>query len=411
MNLLNLVKGEKFISTLILLGLLLLISAIPIFLWKDNIDLNQDIDASKFGQFGDFIGGVIGTLWALASVILFYLALSDQRKDFKTNENAFKLQVDALNQQIEEFKLQRNELENSRKIYEEQSKTQRIQQFESNFYSLLNVHLTIKNNLNTFDSNKDYFKSIYDNFIKEYEFKSDITLHHNNIVNSYLEKFTLERGNLSHYFKSLYRIIKIIESNPSFNNDDKIFYTKIIRSQLTDYEQLVIFYNSYCVYGLKSRKLILAYNLLKHCPVFNKPYFKFFSLKQNDSELIYLYHQISSFIELHIEKAYDMEYDGTPIREKYDRLNCFFEMTFNSNNIDSISIICSKEISENKLRITDDEFLEFINCIINELLFFSTYLNPESANLSKKITVGANFKIFSINIESSQILKINTDPQ
>lgn len=46
------------------------------------------IKTDVFGQFGDIVGGVIGSLWALAGVILFYAGLTEQRKDIQTNQNA-----------------------------------------------------------------------------------------------------------------------------------------------------------------------------------------------------------------------------------------------------------------------------------------------------------------------------------
>lgn len=39
----------------------------------------------------------------------------------------------------------------------EQEHTMKIQQFESSFYSFLNVYITIKNELNNNDQDKDFF--------------------------------------------------------------------------------------------------------------------------------------------------------------------------------------------------------------------------------------------------------------
>ena len=43
------------------------------------------IDLAKTAQVGDFIGGLVGSLWAFAGVILFYLALKLQNKEFVEN--------------------------------------------------------------------------------------------------------------------------------------------------------------------------------------------------------------------------------------------------------------------------------------------------------------------------------------
>lgn len=136
------ILNEKVGLLISLIGILLIILGLYLFLIHGNWEKSSVLDESKIGQFGDFIGGVVGTLFALAGVILYYAALVDQRKDFKTNQDALNLQVKALNQQIVEFQEQRKELEITRQIYEQQNRTMKIQQFESNFYSYLNVYIT-----------------------------------------------------------------------------------------------------------------------------------------------------------------------------------------------------------------------------------------------------------------------------
>ncbi|MFT6480485.1 MAG: hypothetical protein ACJAVP_003647 [Spirosomataceae bacterium] len=43
------------------------------------------------GQVGDFIGGVVGSLWSLVSVILFYRALTLQREDLQNQRKELRL--------------------------------------------------------------------------------------------------------------------------------------------------------------------------------------------------------------------------------------------------------------------------------------------------------------------------------
>lgn len=69
----------------------------------------------------------------LAGVILLYVALDEQRKDIKINQNA-------LIKQIEEFELQRVELSETREIFKEQSITLKIQRFENTFFQLINLY-------------------------------------------------------------------------------------------------------------------------------------------------------------------------------------------------------------------------------------------------------------------------------
>jgi hypothetical protein len=80
-------------------------------------NFSQTLDESKIGQFGDFIGGVIGTILAFVAAVLYYVALKEQRKDIAINQEAAKLQNEALKKQIEEFEKQKEELELTRKVY------------------------------------------------------------------------------------------------------------------------------------------------------------------------------------------------------------------------------------------------------------------------------------------------------
>lgn len=132
--------NETTSKILLWTGIGLLVIGIVFFIFNDTIyDSNMKIDSSKFGQFGDYIGGLIGSLWALAGVILFYVALTEQRDDIKTNRSVFITQVNALEQQIKEFELQREELELTREVFIDQSKTLKLQQFESTFFNSLNL--------------------------------------------------------------------------------------------------------------------------------------------------------------------------------------------------------------------------------------------------------------------------------
>jgi len=52
---------------------------------------------------------------------IFYVTLTEQRKDFVTNRKVLNAQTDALKQQIREFELQREELSETRKVFKIQS--------------------------------------------------------------------------------------------------------------------------------------------------------------------------------------------------------------------------------------------------------------------------------------------------
>lgn len=131
---------EKTSKILMVVGIVLFFIGLILFFWQSiSIDTTLQIDSSKFGQFGDYVGGLIGSLWAFAGVILFYVALTEQRDDIRTNREVLKTQVNALEQQIKEFEQQTEELGLTREVIIDQSKTLKIQQFESTFFNSMNL--------------------------------------------------------------------------------------------------------------------------------------------------------------------------------------------------------------------------------------------------------------------------------
>lgn len=225
------------------------------------------IDEEKKGQYGDFIGGVVGSLFAFVGIILYYLALTEQRKDIEINRKALETQIETLNQQIDEFKTQTIEMQETRTVYVEQTNLYReqtnlyreqtnyyqqqvkelkdqtkissLQHFNSEFYSLLGVFINIKNNC------KESFNNVIQN-LKEIvkSNKEAVYNKHSILVEEYTKLYYLNSCSLSIYFKTLYRLLKMIKDS-NIESEHKQRYAKILRSQLSDNELLVLYYN-YC---------------------------------------------------------------------------------------------------------------------------------------------------------------------
>lgn len=287
-------------------------------------NMNSD-DMAQTGQVGDFFGGVVGSIWALAGVFLYFSAIRLQNKEL-TNQQ--RRNVDLL--------------------YMEQ-----IKQFESTFFNLLNVQHNLKNNLTTrfryavynkkegfirkfdFFSGNEYFnhlkeclellykyykngqykldiKTPIENFNKEkatdgdvMTLLSDITMF--DIVEDMgLKKHTFEdvtskrdneldfckavyaifflyyESSLGHYCRHLYNIIKYVDVtrhdiiqmiNSSYEEDEKgkviqnldqkmNSYIAFLQSSLSTSELIVLFYNS-LIFD-KAKELYIKYNILEN---------------------------------------------------------------------------------------------------------------------------------------------------
>jgi len=282
---------EKFSKRLLFIGLIFLIIGFILFIWNDwSFNLTNKLQSEKVAQFGDFVGGLIGSIWTLAGVILFYVALTEQRKDFATNKKVLNTQTNALKQQIKEFELQREELSQTREVFTIQSQTLKVQQFESTFFNLINLHHQIVNAIDLVSYEKKPAMSVReiaeqmnksgdriittgrDTFVKfrkglENEYKkvieSDSEQDEFYIINTAYDNYYLRhQSDLGHYFRNLYHIFKFINNS---SIEDKSRYTSLVRAQLSNDELVLLFYNSISKNGIdKFKPLIEKYHLLKN---------------------------------------------------------------------------------------------------------------------------------------------------
>ena len=95
MKFLNEKTGTKFIVA----GIIIAAVSVVYFIVKrvafNGVSAqNFLVSAEKAADFGGFIAGIVGVIWSLAGVILFYVSLRDQREDIKTNRQALRQRID-----------------------------------------------------------------------------------------------------------------------------------------------------------------------------------------------------------------------------------------------------------------------------------------------------------------------------
>lgn len=246
------------------------------------------IHIGDYNELGDFISGVSGPILSLAAFLLLYLT----------------------------YRLQSNELSETKILLKQQSIISIKQKFENTFFNLLQVHKQIKDSisLNTsicicwnmgdkppvenISSNRvfEFAKQDYTNFyynnthdlqakdlidkfkelkdLGDYEeIKTPLNEPIKRIKETYTVFFESYHNQFSHYFRHLYYILEFIEKEENYelqnNISDKdsitknfLFYAGILQSQFTSSEMFLIFYNGICFPNLK--RLIDKYNLLEN---------------------------------------------------------------------------------------------------------------------------------------------------
>ena len=234
--------------------------------------INKNIDCStERGTFGDMFGAVNALFSGLAFAGLIVTLLYQKEE--------LKLQREELAQTREELKGQREE-------FEEQNKTMKRQRFENTFFNMLSLQQEIVANI-SFDEVKhiyDFnahahdeqrtsyngralFREMYLNLKVSidknhlYQGVKDAIKANNYGVYSYISVTT----RFDHYFRHLYRIFKYVDTSDLILDDERYEYACIVRSQLSDYELVMLFYNCLSTNGKdKFKPLIERYSIFNN---------------------------------------------------------------------------------------------------------------------------------------------------
>lgn len=393
-------KSNNWITWLILISSFALLTIFFVFLWgRSFFDFSATIDEGLLGALGDLVGGLLGSIWALIGVILFYKALSSQREDIKTNKEALTKQIESLKVQTEEFSLQRKELELTRNVFSEQAKTLKKQQFEVTFFSLIQMYsqnLAILND----GREKDYFVDFSEKIASKNIVDDNPINNHKDALETYNEFFFQKKDEVSHYFRIVYRIMRFIDTS-LMTEKDKLFYSKTMRSQFSEKELLILYYNSHTIFGKKFIPLVLKYNLFKHLPNDSKVELKKF--KTEDIEigfrrLIFIQGIRTSIIEF-IEKVTNEEIPDNTI--SFEILDAGIIVKIEGNDIElkqiKISILdIDKQKFEAFLGLSLEDIYEYFVHHLYQMFIFSTYTQYKDGQIGINKDRGGNYLKYEI---------------
>ncbi|MEE0917704.1 MAG: putative phage abortive infection protein [Bacteroidales bacterium] len=201
------------------------------------VDETFGLGLNFLSTVGEFVGGVIGTILTFLSVIILTITFIQQKK-----------------------------------VTEANIKQQDIQRFNDMFYELLRLYreqvesLSLENKEVVYKG-KEFFDKGKEEVYNEY-------LKNDSVINAYMEFFAKNRSGLATYFRTLYRILEIIDKSPLLEDKDdkekegkeRKEYAKIIRAQLTESELFFIRYNARMPQGENFIQYLNKYRMLKHLP-------------------------------------------------------------------------------------------------------------------------------------------------
>lgn len=184
-------------------------------------------------------------------------AIELQATSISQQNEALAIQSETLKAQIEELEAARKEYAGQREALEQQKKEMERQSFDNRFFQMLNSFNEIRDTFYYQDkkgNNKDLFHDAL-KFVLRTVLKDEDIL---NVVNHPKSK---------RYFLNQYQILKLIDN---FFLEDTVqakFYTNIIRAQMSQEEQRLLFLHAYLISKIRNdkyKKLIEKYSLLEH---------------------------------------------------------------------------------------------------------------------------------------------------
>ncbi len=206
------------------------ISILSIWLYYNTFKSFKGLafDTDTWGTFGDYIGGILGTILSLMTVVLIYLTYKNQvsttlLQQFETTFfNLLQNQREILKSLSGTFITHGNSLNNY-------SKESHLKYGEAYIYAMANQMAQIMETINL-----------------------EITItpeEHLKLINDIYDRNYSGRGaELGHYFRHLYHIFKYTHESKL---TDKKKYIDIIQAQMGNDELYIAFYNGLSKYGIE----------------------------------------------------------------------------------------------------------------------------------------------------------------
>lgn len=237
--------GKGFLTAIGLVATLSLIIVTGVLIYG----YNEPQRFKDLGTWGDFSGGLLNPILTFLSFMGVLVTIVLQRI---------------------ELTLTRDELQRSADAQEDQAALIQKQIFDSTFFETLKLHNEIVNSIDIYNSEngmrtvgRDCFRVYYTRLTKIYRDKRPKTANSRAaIVVSYATFWKDAQLDLGHYFRFLYRFFKFIEDH---DEEDK-YYVKLLRSQLSDQELLLLYYNCISEQGSKFQRLAAKYQLFDNMP-------------------------------------------------------------------------------------------------------------------------------------------------
>jgi hypothetical protein len=237
---------------LIVICLLFCIISLIFFLWRQPLfEIKDSIDNEGFGTFGDFVGGLLGTIVAIFSVYFLVRTLRGQ-----------------IDSNVETRKSNKSVISSNTRLLELNS----LQLFDNQFQTLYKQYLNAINNYSYEYENNDLigrkaFEKKVSVFLDQ-QFNNGLEYNRRSkaAVSLFEDFYAENRIECSVHFRVLYLLVNLIAES-DIDDHNRVVYAKCIRGQLSNSELAMLRYNCMTDNGKKMQQYVNHFNLLKHLPL------------------------------------------------------------------------------------------------------------------------------------------------
>lgn len=334
-----------------------------IFKWQHFcywFDEKYQVNHELLGTFGDFIGGVLGTLFVMVSIILLIRTFNQQRH--VTTENKELADTQRFNDMF--FELLR--------LYQEQIKELRCNEVCEEIDSDGEKCTCRYNRIG-----KDFFDikklALQNKFENQTSFEGNQTI----ATSMYMSFYIDNKSKLSICYRTLFCIYDLIDKSEGITADSKKNYLKIIRAQLTESELFFLRYNAMSFYGSKFINYLNKYNVLKHLPIFELLEFKDWWKHLDDEERVginIVIYRLRQVISDNINNSINNIIRLSPYSEKY-KLGIVIYGAFD------IKVLFAINGTENDTskeyvgfeKLTPKRIQALFDCVLKEFFLYSNF--------------------------------------
>lgn len=403
----NLKTVSNFIDTLldnrwfyILLTVLFILLATVLFKWNNNVNFSYPIDYNLFGTFGDFVGGILGTIFALLGTLMVVRTFRYQQSVTRDNRNQLETQRlnDLFFELIKLYQTEVKELCGQISQVRSYKQNEDVPQSDKD----TNKKMTVEKTEISYND-KDFFD--YEKRRLQNGFRNRKSFHANSreALKYYMLFYIENRAKIAAYFRTIYRIYDLIDSS-KLDEETKKNYLKIMRAQLTESELFFIRYNAMSYYGANFVKYINKYHILKHLPALEMLEFKEWweplnTIERMGLNIVYdnVKRSIYNALSNDIDEKKNIYTNNVPkysinidIKKQYDV--CI------SLTIDTKKTNYSAEFKAFE-KMTNKKIQQLFDCIIKEIFLYSNFnmFNIEEELEAYSVPIIEKDKIVNIN--------------